>query len=64
MSGQGVWLRARERGWRHCEMEAACVLQAAAYGKCVAATTAGRAELRKDACAKEFEALKECFTKA
>lgn len=40
------------------------VQQAAVYGKCVAATTTGRQELRKDLCAKEFEALKTCFTNA
>lgn len=34
------------------------------YGKCVAATTTGTQELRKDLCAKEFEALKICFTNA
>lgn len=41
-----------------------CVVQAAAYGKCVAATTTGRQELKKDLCAKEFEALRTCFTNA
>lgn len=41
-----------------------CVIQAAVYGKCVAATTTGTQELRKDLCAKEFEALKICFTNA
>lgn len=40
------------------------LLQAAAYGKCVAATTTGRQELKKDLCAKEFQALKTCFTNA
>lgn len=40
------------------------VHQATAYGKCVAATTTGRQELKKDLCAKEFEALKTCFTNA
>jgi len=34
------------------------------YGKCVAATTIGRQELRKDLCAREFEALKSCFVNA
>ncbi|KYO26469.1 hypothetical protein Y1Q_0020812 [Alligator mississippiensis] len=38
--------------------------QAAAYGRCVAAATAGRAELRKDACAQEFEALRACVARA
>ncbi|TNN74609.1 putative protein C17orf89 [Liparis tanakae] len=44
--------------------ELVSVLQAATYGKCVAATTTGKQELRKDMCAKEFEALKTCFTAA
>lgn len=39
-------------------------MMAAAYGKCVAATTTGRQELTKDMCAKEFTALKTCFTNA
>lgn len=34
------------------------------YGKCVAATTTGTQELKKDLCAKEFEALKTCFVNA
>lgn len=38
--------------------------QAAAYGKCVTATTTGRQELRKDLCGKEFDALKTCFVTA
>lgn len=38
--------------------------QAAAYGRCVAATTSGRQELRKDLCSKEFGALKTCFINA
>ncbi|XP_078510314.1 NADH dehydrogenase [ubiquinone] 1 alpha subcomplex assembly factor 8 isoform X2 [Lissotriton helveticus] len=37
---------------------------AISYGKCVAATTTGKSELQKDACAKQFEALKNCFKKA
>lgn len=41
-----------------------CVTQGAVYGKCVTATTTGRQELKKDLCAKEFEALKSCFTNA
>lgn len=40
------------------------VNQGAAYGKCVAATTTGRQELKKDLCAREFEALKTCFVNA
>uniref|UniRef100_A0A8C4W779 NADH:ubiquinone oxidoreductase complex assembly factor 8 n=1 Tax=Gopherus evgoodei TaxID=1825980 RepID=A0A8C4W779_9SAUR len=64
MSGQGVWLRARERLRRFPELLAGCRDQAAAYGRCVAATTTGHTELRKDVCRKEFEALKQCFTQA
>ncbi|KAM7146091.1 NADH dehydrogenase [ubiquinone] 1 alpha subcomplex assembly factor 8 [Macrochelys suwanniensis] len=64
MSGQGVWLRARERLRRFPELLAGCRDQAAAYGKCVAARATGPAELRRDVCAKEFAALKECFTQA
>uniref|UniRef100_A0A452GIK4 Uncharacterized protein n=1 Tax=Gopherus agassizii TaxID=38772 RepID=A0A452GIK4_9SAUR len=64
MSGQGVWLRARERLRRFPELLAGCRDQAGAYGRCVAATTTGHTELRKDVCRKEFEALKQCFTQA
>uniref|UniRef100_A0AAZ3NX65 Uncharacterized protein n=1 Tax=Oncorhynchus tshawytscha TaxID=74940 RepID=A0AAZ3NX65_ONCTS len=39
-------------------------LMAAAYGKCVTATTTGRQELRKDLCVKEFDALKTCIVTA
>lgn len=42
----------------------ACWNQAAAYGKCVASTTTSKQELKKDLCAKEFEALKTCFINA
>ncbi|KAF0025253.1 hypothetical protein F2P81_022134 [Scophthalmus maximus] len=42
----------------------AFIIIATAYGKCVAGTTTGRQELKKDVCAKEFEALKTCFTNA
>uniref|UniRef100_A0A8C5EPP7 Uncharacterized protein n=1 Tax=Gouania willdenowi TaxID=441366 RepID=A0A8C5EPP7_GOUWI len=37
---------------------------ASVYGKCVAATTTSKRELKKDLCAKEFAALKTCFTNA
>ncbi|XP_078081697.1 NADH dehydrogenase [ubiquinone] 1 alpha subcomplex assembly factor 8 isoform X1 [Mustelus asterias] len=36
--------------------------EASAYGRCVAANTQGSKDLRKDMCAKEFQALKSCFT--
>ncbi|NWR35851.1 NDUF8 factor, partial [Tachuris rubrigastra] len=38
--------------------------QAAAYGRCVAAAAAGPAELRRDTCLDEFQALRECFARA
>ncbi|MEE6506879.1 hypothetical protein FKM82_007884 [Ascaphus truei] len=41
-----------------------CRAQAALYGKCVSAASAGNQELRRGTCAKEFEALKHCFTQA
>lgn len=48
----------------HCTIKHLNLVQAAAYGKCVAATTTGKQELRRDLCAKEFEALKTCFVNA
>ncbi|XP_014350150.1 NADH dehydrogenase [ubiquinone] 1 alpha subcomplex assembly factor 8 [Latimeria chalumnae] len=62
MSGTAVWSRARERMRRFPQQLAECAEEAAVYGKCVALTTAGSQELRKDLCAKEFQALKNCFT--
>lgn len=38
--------------------------QAAAYGRCVQASTAPGGRLRKDLCAQEFEALRSCFAAA
>lgn len=38
--------------------------QAAAYGRCVQASTAPGGRLRKDLCAQEFEALRSCFLAA
>uniref|UniRef100_A0A8C5IDL7 NADH:ubiquinone oxidoreductase complex assembly factor 8 n=1 Tax=Junco hyemalis TaxID=40217 RepID=A0A8C5IDL7_JUNHY len=64
MSGRGVWLRARARLRRFPAALAACGDQAAAYGRCVAAAAAGPAELRRDACLQEFQALRECFARA
>ncbi|KAK7919805.1 hypothetical protein WMY93_011089 [Mugilogobius chulae] len=64
MSGSNVWNRTREKLRRFPELFAECSLEAAAYGKCVAATTTSKQELKKDLCAKEFEALKTCFTNA
>lgn len=39
-------------------------LQAAAYGRCVQASTAPGGRLAKDLCAPEFEALRRCFAAA
>ncbi|KAK2820779.1 hypothetical protein Q5P01_023738 [Channa striata] len=64
MSGSNVWSRSREKIRIFPELFAQCTGEAAAYGKCVAATTTDRQELKKDLCAKEFEALKTCFTNA
>ncbi|KAJ0015802.1 hypothetical protein NQD34_014092 [Periophthalmus magnuspinnatus] len=64
MSGSNVWSRTREKLQRFPELFAECSFEAAAYGKCVAATTTSKQEIKKDLCAKEFEALKTCFTNA
>ncbi|NXR70313.1 NDUF8 factor, partial [Rhadina sibilatrix] len=80
MSGRGVWLRTRARLRRFPAALAACGDQggpgstggsaagpagpAAAYGRCVAAAAAGPAELRRDTCLEEFQALRECFARA
>ncbi|XP_038831370.1 NADH dehydrogenase [ubiquinone] 1 alpha subcomplex assembly factor 8 isoform X1 [Salvelinus namaycush] len=53
MSGTNVWTRSRERMRRFPELFAQCSGEAAAYGKCVTATTTGRQELRKDLCGQE-----------
>lgn len=62
-----------DRGWTHKDqlfvflhlvISLTRVSQAAAYGKCVAATTTSRQELKKDLCSKEFGALKTCFMNA
>uniref|UniRef100_A0A8C7E0V4 Uncharacterized protein n=1 Tax=Oncorhynchus kisutch TaxID=8019 RepID=A0A8C7E0V4_ONCKI len=59
MSGRNVWTRSQER--MRCPGVSPTI--AAAYGKCVTATTTGRQELRKDLCVKEFDALKTCIAK-
>uniref|UniRef100_UPI0025AE3F04 NADH dehydrogenase [ubiquinone] 1 alpha subcomplex assembly factor 8 n=1 Tax=Doryrhamphus excisus TaxID=161450 RepID=UPI0025AE3F04 len=64
MSGSNVWNRTREKLRRFPELFAQCSEEAAVYGKCVAATTTSRQELKKDLCAKEFAALKTCFANA
>ncbi|KAG8446496.1 hypothetical protein GDO86_014087 [Hymenochirus boettgeri] len=43
---------------------AECRVQVLSYGKCVSASTSGRNELRRGACAKEFEDLKQCMMTA
>ncbi|XP_035261311.1 NADH dehydrogenase [ubiquinone] 1 alpha subcomplex assembly factor 8 [Anguilla rostrata] len=64
MSGTNVWTRSRERMLRFPELFAQCSTEAAAYGKCVSATTKSKQELRRDLCAAEFNALKRCFVTA
>ncbi|KAM3592690.1 uncharacterized protein V6R79_023594 [Siganus canaliculatus] len=64
MSGSNAWSRSREKLRLFPELFAQCAGEAAAYGKCVSTTTTGRQELKKDLCAKEFEALKTCFVNA
>ncbi|XP_072522849.1 NADH dehydrogenase [ubiquinone] 1 alpha subcomplex assembly factor 8 isoform X1 [Salminus brasiliensis] len=64
MSGTNVWTRSRERMRRFPDLLAQCSTEAAAYGKCVVATTTGRQEVKKDLCIKEFDALKTCFVSA
>uniref|UniRef100_A0A8D0B5C0 NADH:ubiquinone oxidoreductase complex assembly factor 8 n=1 Tax=Salvator merianae TaxID=96440 RepID=A0A8D0B5C0_SALMN len=64
MTSRGVWSRVRERLQRFPELLASCGEQASVYGKCVASKTTGHGKLQKDACAKEFEMLMDCFTKA
>ncbi|XP_066560575.1 NADH dehydrogenase [ubiquinone] 1 alpha subcomplex assembly factor 8 [Amia ocellicauda] len=65
MSGSNVWARSRDRLRRFPELLTQCGAEAAAYGKCVSATTTtGTQELRKGLCAREFEALKRCFVSA
>uniref|UniRef100_A0A6Q2XL44 NADH:ubiquinone oxidoreductase complex assembly factor 8 n=1 Tax=Esox lucius TaxID=8010 RepID=A0A6Q2XL44_ESOLU len=64
MSGTNVWTRSRERMRRFPDLFSQCAVEAAAYGKCVTATTTGRQDLRKDLCVKEFDVLKTCFITA
>uniref|UniRef100_A0A7N4PR87 NADH:ubiquinone oxidoreductase complex assembly factor 8 n=1 Tax=Sarcophilus harrisii TaxID=9305 RepID=A0A7N4PR87_SARHA len=62
MSGTGaVWSRVRSRIRSFPERLATCGAEAAAYGKCVQAAAAPGGELRRNLCAKEFEALRNCF---
>ncbi|XP_074081040.1 NADH dehydrogenase [ubiquinone] 1 alpha subcomplex assembly factor 8 [Macrotis lagotis] len=65
MSGPGaVWTRVRSRIQSFPERLATCGVEATAYGKCVQAATAPGGDLRKNQCAKEFEALRNCFMAA
>ncbi|KAI5277213.1 NADH dehydrogenase [ubiquinone] 1 alpha subcomplex assembly factor 8 isoform X2 [Manis pentadactyla] len=59
-----VWGRVRSRLRVFPEGLAACAAEAAAYGRCVQASTAPGGRLRKDCCAREFEALRSCFAAA
>ncbi|KAM7334692.1 hypothetical protein ACRRTK_008012 [Alexandromys fortis] len=65
MSANGaVWGRVRSRLRAFPEHLAACGAEASAYGRCVQASTAPGGRLRKDLCAREFEALRSCFAAA
>ncbi|XP_063473449.1 NADH dehydrogenase [ubiquinone] 1 alpha subcomplex assembly factor 8 isoform X1 [Symphalangus syndactylus] len=65
MSANGaVWGRVRSRLRAFPERLAACGAEAAAYGRCVQASTAPGGRLSKDLCAREFEALRSCFAAA
>ncbi|XP_017734770.1 PREDICTED: uncharacterized protein C17orf89 homolog isoform X1 [Rhinopithecus bieti] len=59
-----VWGRVRSRLRAFPERLAACGAEAAAYGRCVQASTAPGGRLSKDLCAREFEALRSCFAAA
>uniref|UniRef100_A0A2R9AQN2 NADH:ubiquinone oxidoreductase complex assembly factor 8 n=1 Tax=Pan paniscus TaxID=9597 RepID=A0A2R9AQN2_PANPA len=52
---------AQERLWSFPILRSRC---AAAYGRCVQASTAPGGRLSKDFCAREFEALRSCFAAA
>lgn len=67
--GRGDRLRGgARRGWPRQAGHPAPVRcrspQAAAYGRCVAAAAGGTAELRRDTCLEEFQALRDCFARA
>ncbi|XP_043570700.1 NADH dehydrogenase [ubiquinone] 1 alpha subcomplex assembly factor 8 [Chiloscyllium plagiosum] len=62
MPRREVWSRTREKLRSFPHLMAACAAEASAYGRCVAANTQGSKDLRKDKCANEFQALKNCFT--
>ena len=63
-SGGGVYrLTGGRKGRRDPRPSPSCP-QAAAYGRCVQASTAPGGRLTKDLCAQEFEALRRCFAAA
>ncbi|XP_041072614.1 NADH dehydrogenase [ubiquinone] 1 alpha subcomplex assembly factor 8 [Carcharodon carcharias] len=62
MPGKEIWIRTRDKLRSFPDFMAACAEEASVYGRCVAANTQGSKDLRKDMCAKEFQALKSCFT--
>ncbi|XP_066093845.1 NADH dehydrogenase [ubiquinone] 1 alpha subcomplex assembly factor 8 isoform X3 [Saccopteryx bilineata] len=65
MTGNGaVWGRVRCRLRAFPERLVVCGAEAAAYGRCVQASTVPGGNLRKDLCAQEFEALRSCFAAA
>uniref|UniRef100_H0Y218 NADH:ubiquinone oxidoreductase complex assembly factor 8 n=2 Tax=Otolemur garnettii TaxID=30611 RepID=H0Y218_OTOGA len=63
-ANRAVWGRVRSRLRAFPEQLAACGGQAAAYGRCVQASTAPGGSLSKDLCAREFKALRSCFVAA
>uniref|UniRef100_A0A8C8YQE1 NADH:ubiquinone oxidoreductase complex assembly factor 8 n=1 Tax=Prolemur simus TaxID=1328070 RepID=A0A8C8YQE1_PROSS len=63
-ANRAVWGRVRSRLRAFPEHLAACGPEAAAYGRCVQASTAPGGRLSKDLCAREFEALRSCFAAA
>ncbi|XP_049633048.1 NADH dehydrogenase [ubiquinone] 1 alpha subcomplex assembly factor 8 [Suncus etruscus] len=65
MAANGVlWSRVRSRLRAFPERLAACGDEAAAYGRCVQASTAPGGRLSRDLCAHEFQALRSCFAAA
>ncbi|XP_053423338.1 NADH dehydrogenase [ubiquinone] 1 alpha subcomplex assembly factor 8-like [Nycticebus coucang] len=63
-ANRAVWGRVRSRLRAFPEHLAAWAAQAAAYGRCVQASTAPGGRLSKDLCARGFEALRCCFAAA
>ncbi|XP_058531678.1 NADH dehydrogenase [ubiquinone] 1 alpha subcomplex assembly factor 8 [Ochotona princeps] len=61
---RAVWERVRSRLRSIPERLAACGAEAAAYGRCVRASTAPGGRLGRDLCVREFEALRSCVAAA